>query len=123
MRLNKFLIIVSAVTLLALLYVYQQTKIIHLAYQEQKRLTLVKMLVDKNDILRYNINRQRSLVSIGKHWQKGDWQWPHREQLVSLSTMGPRLLKDNQQKKETENIFTRLFRLSSQAEATPVKSR
>jgi len=123
MRLNKFLIIVSAVTLLALLYVYQQTKIIHLAYQEQKRLTLVKMLVDKNDILRYNINRQRSLVSIGQHWQKGDWQWPHREQLVSLSTMGPRLLKDNQQKKETENIFTRLFRLSSQAEATPVKSR
>ena len=28
-----------------------------------------------------------SLVSIEKLWQDGDFEWPHREQLVSFSTI------------------------------------
>ena len=122
MRLTKFLIIVSAVTLLAVLYVYQQSKIIHLAYQEQERLVLLESLVDKNHNLRYGINLRMSLVSIAELWQDGDFEWPHRKQLVSLS-QPQQTPENNEQIKETENIFTRLLGLSSQAEATPVRPR
>ncbi len=141
MQLTKFLIIILLVTLLALLYVYQQSKIIHLAYQEQERLALLESLIDKNNNLRYNINRRMSLISMAEVWQDGDFQWPHREQLVSSSTV-QQTPGDNKQTnpvgkitlaaggtktsnggRETENIFTRLFGLKSQAEATPVKPR
>ena len=120
MRLNKFFIIVLTVTLLAVVYVYQQSKIIHLAYQGQERLALLESLVDKNSNLRYNINRQMSLVSIAGLWEEGNFEWPHEKQLVSLSTTG-QTFEDNRQIEETENIFTRLLGLKSQAEATPIK--
>jgi hypothetical protein len=120
MRITKFLIIAFAVTLLAVLYVYQQSKIIHLAYQGQERLALLESSVDKNSNLRYNINRQMSLVSIAGLWEEGDFEWPHQKQLVSLSTTR-QTPEDNRQIKETENIFTRLLGLRSQAEATLIK--
>ena len=122
MRLNKFFIIVLTVTLLAVVYVYQQSKIIHLAYQEQDRLAFLERLVDHNNNLRYNMDRQMSLVSIVGLFKDGDFEWPHRKQLVSLST-AQQNLEDKKQIKETESIFTRLFGLKSQAEATPVKPR
>ena len=120
MRITKFLIIAFAVTLLAVLYVYQQSKIIHLAYQGQERLALFESSVDKNSNLRYNINRQMSLVSIAGLWEEGDFEWPHQKQLVSLTTIR-QTPEDNRQIKETENIFTRLLGLRSQAEATLIK--
>ena len=122
MRLTKFLIIVFVVTLLAVIYVYQQSKIIHLAYKEQERLSLFESLVDKNNNLRYNMNHQMSLVSISRLWQDGDFEWPHREQLVNLSTQ-EQSSEDNKQIQEKENIFIRFLGLKSQAEATPVKPR
>ena len=122
MRITKFLIIALAVTFLSVLYVYQQSKIIHLAYQEQERLTLLESLVDKNSNIRYNINRQMSLVSIAGLWEEGDFEWPHQKQLVSLSIAG-QSFEDNKQVKQTESIFTRLLGLKSQAEATPIKPR
>lgn len=120
MRITKFLIIALAVTLLAVLYVYQQSKIIHLAYQGQEGLAFLESLVDKNSNLRYNINRQMSLVSIAGLWEEGDFEWPHQKQLVSLTTIR-QTPEDNRQIKETENIFTRLLGLRSQAEATLIK--
>jgi hypothetical protein len=122
MRLGKFLMIALIVTLLALLYVHQQSKIIHLAYQEQERLAFLESLTDKNNNLRHNISRRISLVSIAEGGFDGDFEWPHRSKLVSLSTVR-QIPRNNKQIKETENIFTRLFGLKSQAEATPVKSR
>ena len=122
MKLSKFFIIVSIVTLLAVLYVHQQSKIIRLAYREQERLSLLESLVDKNHSLRYSMNRQMSLVSIAGLWQVGDFEWPHRKQLVSLSGFR-QAAEDIKQTKETENIFTRILGLSSRAEATPVKPR
>jgi len=122
MNLTKFFIIILTVTLLALLYVYQESKIIQSAYQEQERLALLENLVDKNNNLRYNIDRQMSLVSISEFWQDGVFEWPGRKYLVQSPTSQP-TPEDKKQTKETENLFTRFFGLKSQAEATPSKPR
>ena len=122
MSLNKIFTIVLGITLLALLYVYQQSKIIQLAYQEQERLAFLENLINKNNNLKFNIDRQMSLVSIVDLWQDGNFEWPHQKQLVSLSTI-EQGLKASKQLKEKETIFTRIFGLKSQAEATPVKPR
>lgn len=116
------MIIVSTITLGAVLYVYQQSKIIHLAYHEQERLALLEGLIDENNSLGYQINRKKSLVSITGLWQEKDFEWPHRKQLVSLSTV-QQTQKESKQIKETENIFTSLFGLKSQVEATSIKPR
>ena len=110
------------ITLMAVFYVYQQSKIFHLAYQEQQKLALFQSLVDKNHNLKYSLNRHMSLVSIASLWQDEDFEWPHRKQLVSLSNM-QQIPEENRQLKEIDNIFTRFFGLSSQAEATPIKPR
>jgi len=120
MGLAKFLRIVLTITLIALIYVYQQNKIIQLAYQEQERLALLERLVDKNNNLRYNINHRTSLVSIAGIWQEGNFEWPNQRQLVNLYTLW-QTSEDKKQIKGSKNIFTHLFQLRSQAEATPVK--
>ena len=122
MGLNKIFIIVLGITMLALLYVYQQSNIIQLAYQEQERLALLENLINKNNNLRYNLDRQMSLVSISGLWQEGHFEWPNRKQLLSFSTISQEL-EQSKQVKETESIFTRFFGLKSQAEATSVKPR
>ena len=122
MSLNKIFTIVLGITLVALLYVYQQSKIIQLAYQEQERLAFLENVINKNNNLKFNIDRQMSLVSIVDLWQDGNFEWPHQKQLVSLSTI-KQGLKETKQIKEKETIFTRIFGLKSQAEATPVKPR
>jgi len=122
MGLNKIFIIVFGITILSLLYVYQQSNIIQLAYQEQERLALLENLVNKNNNLRYNLDRQMSLVSIAGLWQEGNFEWPNRKQLLSFSTTQQEPVQ-SKQIKETESIFTHFFGLKSQAEATSVKSR
>ena len=122
MRLTKFLIMVLVITPLAVLYVRQQNKIIQMAYQEQEKLALLDSLVDKNNKLRYNINHRTSLVLITRFWQEGNFEWPHQRQMVSLSS-AKQTLEGNQEIQDSQDIFTRLFGLKSQAEATPVKPR
>ena len=122
MGLNKILIIVLGITILALLYVYQQSNIIQLAYQEQERLTLLENLINKNNNLKYNVERQMSLVSVANLWQEGHFEWPNQKQLLSFSTIQQKP-EQSKQIKEEESIFTHFFGLKSQAEATSVKSR
>ncbi|MFC1658060.1 hypothetical protein ACFL1D_01615 [Candidatus Omnitrophota bacterium] len=123
MSLTKFFSIILAVTLLALVYVYQESKIIHLAYQEQESLALLETLQDKNNRLGYNLDRQMSLVSMQEFWQDGDFEWPGRENLVSFSSVR-QSPSDKQQAEATErSLLTNLFGLKSQAEATQVKPR
>jgi len=122
MRLTRTLIIVLAITLLATLYVYQQSKVIHLAYRGQERLAFLERLVDEKNNLEYNLNRRMSLISIAGILQEGDFEWPHRKQLLSLSNI-QQTPEDNKQIGKTESIFTRFFGLKSQAEATSLKPR
>lgn len=122
MSLTKFLILVLILTLLASIYVHQQIRILQLAYEEQEKLASLRNLLDEKNNLRYQINRQTSLVSIGNIWQNGEFEWPHRKQLVRLSTQ-QETGEDNERTAESGSIFSRFIQLRSQAEATPVLPR
>ena len=122
MKFSKFLMIISIVTFSAIIYVYQQSKIIEMAYKEQGKLEFLESLIDKGNTLRYNINRQLYLISETGVSKEAIFEWPHKSELISLSTEHQSGITDNQIE-GTENLFTRLFGLKSQAEATPINPR
>lgn len=117
MRLNKFLSAVIFITFFSVLYVYQQSEIIRLAYTGQKQHLVFQELLDKNSILRYNIEKNSSLVNIGNNLSKGsDFQMPDKYQLVKLvpSAAGITL---SEVAGSRQNLMSRIFGLNRQAEA------
>ncbi len=123
MRTSKFLSIIASVTFLSLLYVYQQTEIFRLAYMGQKNMTVFQDLLDKNSILRYNIEQKASLVDIvNKVSDSVDFQMPDTYRLVRLTSPREGLrLAGHRIKKE--NILSRLFSIKRQAEAKTINSQ
>lgn len=120
MRLNKFLSMVISITFVSLFYVYQQSEIVRLAYSEQKQHSVFQELLDKNSILRYNIEKNCSLVSIGKSVSDhSDFQMPDRYQLVRLvpTKEGMTLVEQSSNK---ETLLSRIFGIRGQAEARTI---
>ncbi len=122
MNLTKILMTILVLTVLASLQVHQQTRIIQLAYQEQEKLAYLRSLLDENKNLKYRINQQTSLVSIAKICPLEEFEWPYGKQLVSLP-ISQGSIEKNTQRSESTSMLSNLFRLKSQAEATPVKPR
>jgi len=120
MKMSRFLIIISLATIFSLLYVYQQTEIIHLAYAGQDKRVAFDDLLDKNSLLRYNINKSASLVRIAGRISGGaDFQMPDTYKVVMVSSSRRILLAGRQQVKK-ENILARLFGIKRQAEAKTI---
>jgi len=120
MRMNKFLSMAVSMTLFSLLYVYQQTEILRYAYAEQKQHVVFQELLDKNSILRYNIEKNCSLVNIGGSVaDHSDFQMPDRYQLVRLvpSKDGVTLAQGAVNK---ETLLSRVFGIKRQAEARTI---
>lgn len=123
MRLSRFLMALTFVTSLSLLYVFQQTEIIRLAYLGQKRSGRYQDLLDKNSILRYTIKSKVSLVQIGNSLTKDtEYEMPDTYRLVRLpySREGFRLKVEAPEK---ETILSRIFGIKSQAEAKTLNSQ
>jgi len=120
MRLSKFLSILISITCLSLLYVYQQNEIFRLAYVGQKKQALFQDSLDKNSILRYNIENNASLVHIGnKISEYADFQMPDTYRLVRLIPSGERL-EVSQESTNRETLLSRLFGIKRQAEAKTI---
>ncbi len=105
-------------TVVSLLYVYQQTEIFRLAYVGQKRQVLLDDLLDKNTLLRYNIERQSSIVHIGeKISASADFQMPEAYRYVRVPTppagAGPAVGVQ-------ETLLSKIFGPKTQAEAGPL---
>ena len=116
MKLSKFLSITTFVTLLSLLYVWQQTEVFRLAYVGQKKEVAFHDLLDKNAILRYNVKKNASLIYIGDRVAKvSDYEMPGNYRLVRLALPGD--LKVSKRVSKKENIVSRLFGIKQQAEA------
>lgn len=119
MKLSKFISIVGLFTCISLLYVYQQSEIFRLAYTGQKHLTVFQELLDKNTVLKYNIEKNASLIRIGnKIYEGADFQMPDSYQLVRLERSLENLKNEGLPKKE--NIVSRIFGVRSQAEARTI---
>lgn len=117
MKVSRFLSAASLITCLCLVYVYQQTEIFRLAYAGQKKQTFLQDLLDKNSILRYNIQKDASLVNISdKIAGSSDFQIPDTYRLVRLAPYktGAKL-KEMVSGRQT--LFSRLFGVKRQAEA------
>lgn len=122
MRLPKFLMLVVALTLLSLGYVWQQTHIVHLAYEGQKRMATFQDLLDENSLLRYNLTRKTSLIAMGERVRTGtDFQLPQQYCLVKVDACAdqPRA-KDGSRLTRQETLLARVFGLKRQAEAKAI---
>lgn len=121
MRSPKFLLSATLITIFSLVYVWQQTEIFRLAYEGEKSLKLYEDLVDKNTILRYNVQKNASLIHIGnKVFAVADFQMPDTYRLVRLAYSGQGLIISKQLHKR-ENIVSGLFGIKRQAQAETIK--
>lgn len=103
-----------------MLYVYQQSEILRLAYVGQKNQTTFQVLLDKNNILRYAIEKNISLVRLGGNLgDSSNFNMPNSYRLVRLSAS-----KENSGMAKAfaapENLFVRLFGVKRQAEARTI---
>lgn len=120
MRLSKFLLTISFITLFSLLYVCLQTEIFRLGYVAEKNQAVFQDLLDKNSILRYNIERKASLVRIfNKVSECADYEMPDTYQLVRLTSLKEGLATRARSPKR-ENFVSRFFSIKRQAEAKTI---
>jgi hypothetical protein len=111
---------IISVTFVSLFYVYQQSEIVRLAYAQQKQHVVFQELLDKNSLLRYNIEKNCSLVSIGQSVSnRSDFQMPDKYQLVRLvpTKEGVTLVEQSANK---ETLLARVFGIRGQAEAKTI---
>lgn len=122
MKLPKFLLIISAITFISCLYVYQQTEILRLAYIGQKKKAIFEDLLDKNSFLRYNVEKGFSLVRIGNRFSNvADFQMPDTYRLVRLASIREEL-KPRAQRSKKQNLLSLLFGIKRQAEAKTINA-
>ncbi len=120
MKLTKFFSAVVFVTSFCVLYVYQQSEIFRLAYLGQKKQAIYAELMDQNTALRYNINKNSSLVNIGARINSTeDFQMPDNYRYVKVvpASGGVRVAG---QARAQENLFARIFGLNREAQANTV---
>jgi hypothetical protein len=117
MKLSRFLFVVLFLTIISLLYVWQQTEIFCLAYKGQKRKSLYQGLTEKNAILKYCKQSNISLVRISDRLvEKDKLQIPETYRLVRL-VLPQRDLKAKANSPKRQNLLSRLFGVKRQAEA------
>lgn len=122
MRLSKIIFMVTAVTCLSMLYVFQQTEIFRVAYIGQKKNSAFRDCLDKNTLLRYNINKNTSLVYINSRVSEhADLHMPESYRVVKLSRPASNLkLVSRTRPSGLKNIAISLFGIKRQAEAKTI---
>ena len=120
MRMTKFLSITVFITSFCVLYVYQQSEIFRLAYLGQKKQATFNELIDRNTALRYNINKNSSLVTIGNRINgTNEFQMPDNYRFVKVisSKDGIKFVDQNQGR---EGMLARIFSLKREALAKTI---
>ncbi len=122
MKLPKFLLLITFITCFCLLYVYQQTEIFRLAYIGQKRSAVFRDFLDKNAMLRYNINKNTSLVLIDNRISGyANFEMPDSYRVVKLVYPEGSLRIANQSRSsKLKTMATSLFSIKRQAEARTI---
>jgi hypothetical protein len=120
-KLSKLIVILAALTVFALLYVWQQTEVFRLAYIGQRNASVFEDLLDKNSILRYNIGKQASLICVGSKimYSGSDFEMPDYYRLVSLEAPVNSVAKGMQPAKR-QTLLARVFSVKRQAEAKTI---
>lgn len=121
MKLTRFLSIIGCVTTVSCFYVYQQTEILRLAYAGQKKKVVFEEILDKNNFLRYNLEKSISLVRIGDRVsQAGQFQMPDNYRLVRVTGAG--VSGQEAQSLKPQSLASRIFSIKRQAEAKTINT-
>ena len=122
MKLPKFVLFATFVTCSSLLYVYQQTEIFRLAYVGEKKSAAFHDSLDKNAILRYNINKNTSLVLIDSRVSGyANSEMPDTYRVVKLTYPNEGLKIANQSgSSKLVNLAISIFGIKRQAEARTI---
>lgn len=111
---------VSAITVFIFLYVYQQSEIFRLGYLIDKRQGKFQELLDRNALLRYNVQKNASLIHLSaKISRSADFQMPDTYRLVKVMYPGGGLKSGGQLNKK-ESIFARIFGVKREAQAKTI---
>lgn len=90
-----------------MVYVYQQSAIFYLGYSGAKKQTLLTDLLEKNNILRYNINKFSSLTCLDKKiMSNSDLEIPAVKQLVKINLAEDFTITNKELKRRPNLIFS-----------------
>ncbi len=122
MKLSKFVLLTTFITCSCLMYVYQQTEIFRLAYIGQKKSTVFHDFLDKNAMLRYNINKNTSLVLIDNRvCGNANFEMPDSYRVVKLASPAEGIrIANKSRSSRLKTIATSLFGIKRQAEARTI---
>ena len=88
-----------------------------MAYVGQKKQVILEDLLDKNSILRYNIESSASLVNIGNKISEGtDYEMPDSYRLITMNRAGSK----SGVPVSKESLFSRLFSVKQEAQAKTI---
>lgn len=116
MKLSKTLSMILSLTCFSLAYVHQQSEIFRLGYISQKRQVVFEDLLDKNTVLRYNIEKNSSLVHLQDKFSGSDMQMPDTYRLMKVAYLkgNPR---PGRKLAKKENFLSGIFSVKREAQA------
>jgi len=121
MRISRLIVVILLGTVFSVLYVYQQAEIFRLAYEGEKKQSAFQDLLDKNNVLRYNIEKSASLTRIGNKVSKDDqFQMPDTCRVVKVGVPSNGT-QAGQQEPGMLTLASRIFSIKRQAEAHTVQ--
>ena len=87
MRLFRYIVLLGAVTLTALVYVHQQVELVKLSYEIDCKEKKLKEMLDRKGILRYNISNLESPSRLEKVLleRKVSVSYPKKGQIIRLA--------------------------------------
>lgn len=126
MKICRFLTVTAAITAIALVYVSQQTALVHLSYDLKQREKSYSELLDRNKILLYNVRQLESPARLERALLAKNLKLevPSREHVILVSA-GPE--KPNNVKTavgifgKIRQITASLFTLGPEAQARPAR--
>ena len=117
MKVSKFLWYAYFLTLLMLVYVWQQSEIFRLGYVIDKRQQVFQEVLDKNTLLRYTVQKDASLIRITNTLSRySDLQMPDSFRLVRMHAPSARTRLSGEPLQK-ESILARLLGVRSEAQA------
>jgi hypothetical protein len=124
MKLSTFLLRAAVITSFSLLYVWQQTEIVRLAYACQKNLTVFQDSLDKNSVLRYNLKRNTSLTRIGNRlMESNEFHLPESYCLLKLASSREGEASRHPSAIKKESFVSRFLGVKTEAEAKTINNR
>jgi hypothetical protein len=111
MDLKKFLFFLWAVTILAIIYIHQESNIFYLAYKNEQKKKILDELVDENNLLRYNTSFFSSLVYLDDKILRryAEFQMPSQKRIINLSSLKNTDSASNSKMRDASNLVSKIF--------------